>query len=102
MGGSGKAFSGVLVAQLRFHGCRSLKERRAPVRSLLDRLRNRGLSAAQVGPTGDARFAWIAAGCVSGSASGVQKLLDRAGQLLYDPRWEVLRTGMDIFETRLE
>ena len=100
--GSGKTFTGVIVAQLRFYGCASLKERRAPLRSLLERLRNRGMSAAQVGPTEDARFAWIAAGCVSGTPSGVKRLLERARQLLYDPRWELARSFVDIFETELE
>jgi uncharacterized protein YlxP (DUF503 family) len=99
---SSKVFSGVLAARLHFHGCRSLKQQRAPLRSLSDRLRNRGLSVSQAGPQGDPRLAWIAAGCVSGTVSGVEKLLERARQLLYDPRWEVVRVETDIFETDLE
>jgi len=100
--GSGKAFSGVLAARLHFRGCRSRKQQRAPLRSLSDRLRNRGLSVSQVASTEDPRFAWIAAGCVSGTVSGVEKLLERARQLLYDPRWEVVRVETDIFETDLD
>lgn len=93
-----RTFVGVLRVELHFPGLRTLKERRGLLRSLLDRLRGLGMSAAQVGPAGFIRQAWISAVCVSGTAAGADGMLDRAAGLLDSPAWEVVALDRDVFE----
>jgi uncharacterized protein YlxP (DUF503 family) len=97
-----RTFVGVLRSELFFPGLRTLKERRGPLRSLLDRLRGMGMSAAQVGPAGFVRQAWISAGCTSGTSAGVSRMLDRAAVLFESPEWELVSMDRDIFEASAE
>lgn len=87
---------GLIRVELYFRGCRTLKDRRAYLRSLKDRLSNMGFSVAQVGPPDMIQRAWIAGVCVSGTETGVSRLLDSAEKLMYSPEWELVNIDMDI------
>jgi uncharacterized protein YlxP (DUF503 family) len=87
---------GILRAELYFRGARTLKDRRGHLISLKDRLRNTGFAVAQVGPADLVQQAWIAAVFISGSRSGVRTALDRAGDILQDPAWELVSMERDI------
>jgi uncharacterized protein YlxP (DUF503 family) len=97
-----RTFVGVLRSELFFPGLRTLKERRGHLRSLLDRLRGMGMSAAQVGPVGFIQQAWISAGCISGTGAGVSHMLDRASVPFESPEWELVSMDRDIFEASAE
>jgi uncharacterized protein YlxP (DUF503 family) len=91
-----RAFVGLLHAELHFPGCDTLKDRRGHLRSLLDRLRNMGFSAAQVGDPARVGRAWIAASIVSGADGIVSGLLEKASMLLENPSWDVAGSSTDI------
>lgn len=97
---SPRAFVGVLQAELLFPGCRTLKDRRGHLRSLLDRLRGMGFSPCQVGEAGLASRAWISAACACSSMPAASRLLQRASALLDSPEWELVRSSdiVTVFE----
>lgn len=68
---------GVLELELRLHGCRSLKEKRSVVRSLIDRLRHTfGASVAEVDGQNEWQRAVIGAAIVSGDRLLVERFLN--------------------------
>lgn len=70
---------GALEVSLRLEGCRSLKDKRRIVRSLLDRLRHDlHLSVAEVGDNDLWGNAEIGIACVSGSVVQVEAVLQQA------------------------
>jgi uncharacterized protein YlxP (DUF503 family) len=91
-----RAFVGLLHAELHFPGCDTLKDRRGHLRSLLDRLRGMGFSAAQVGDPARVGRAWIAASIVSGTEGIASGMLEKASSLLENPSWEVAGSCSDI------
>jgi uncharacterized protein YlxP (DUF503 family) len=91
-----RTYTGTLVADLVLPGARSLKDRRAPLRSLVQRLRDRDLAAAQVGPPDLQQRAFIAVAAVSGSAAGVDELLDAAERILFASDFEVGAVTRDV------
>lgn len=93
-----KFFEGAIVAELIFRGARTLKDRRAFLRSITDRLRNAGFSSARIGHAGDVRRAWVAAVCVTGKESLARELLRRAGDILESPEWELVASDQAISE----
>ncbi len=89
-------FTGMIRAELFFRGCRTLKDRRAYLRSLKDRLSNMGFTVAQVGPANFVHRAWLIAVFISGSETEVRRLLDMAEKLMYNPNWELVELDTDI------
>lgn len=84
-----RTYTGTLVADLILPEARSLKDRRGPLRALVQRLRNRGLAAAQVGPPDLQQRVFLAVSAVSGSEGPVAELLDGAERLLFASEFEV-------------
>lgn len=93
---SEKLFIGIIRAELYFPGCKSLKGRRKFLLSLKYRLRNMGLSATQFGDTNLIQQAWIGAVYISGRYSEVQRILNLATKLFYNPEWELIDLETDI------
>ncbi len=91
-------YTGSLVADLILGGARSLKDLRAPLRALAQRLRNQGFTVARVGPAGLSQRAFLAIAAVSGEPELVEARLDEAERLLYDSPFEIadLRRGVAV------
>lgn len=77
-----RIFTGTLVADLILEGARSLKERRGPLRSLVQRLRNRDLAVAQVGPADLRQRVFLAVTAVAGAEGRTHEQLDAAERIL--------------------
>lgn len=84
-----RTYTGTLIADLVLPEARTLKERRGPLRALLQRLRNGDLAAAQVGPPELIQRAFVAVTAVSGCETRVQELLDGAERLIVASEFEV-------------
>ena len=84
-----RVYTGTLVADLVLPGARTLKDLRAPLRALVQKLRNLDYAVAQVGPSGRAQRAFVAVAVVSGDTGLVDGLLDGAERLLWDSPFEV-------------
>ena len=99
-----RAWVGILLADIRFPGSRTLKDRRGTLKSLLDRMRNIGFSAAQTGPADLVARAWITAACASGSERGARLMLDAAAGMLQDASFELggLETDIVLFDPGME
>jgi uncharacterized protein YlxP (DUF503 family) len=91
-----RTYTGTLVADLVLGEARSLKDRRAPLRALVQRLRNRRFCVAQVGPADLVQRVFLAVGAVAGSESGVEELLDGAERVLFASEFEVGSLRRDI------
>lgn len=91
-------YTGSLVADLVLTGARSLKDLRAPLRALAQRLRNHGFAVARVGPADLTQRAFLAVGAVSGEPELAEARLDEAERLLYDSPFEIadLRRGVTV------
>lgn len=84
-----RTHTGTLIADLVLDSARSLKDRRGPQRALLQRLRNAGLNAAQVGPTDLVQRWFLAVAAVSGEAGHLEGLLDEAERIIFAGEFEV-------------
>jgi len=84
-----RTYTGSLVADLILTGARSLKDRRAPLRALVQRLRNRHVAVAQVGPADLHQRAFLAVAVVAGSEARVGELLDGAERVLFASEFEI-------------
>ena len=84
-----RVHTGTLIADLILSEARSLKERRAVLRAVTQRLRNEGLAVAQIGPTELVQRAFLAVGAVSGSPSQVQQVLDGAERILFSSAFTI-------------
>jgi uncharacterized protein YlxP (DUF503 family) len=93
-----RIYTGTLTADLVLPGARSLKDMRAPLRALVQRLRNQDFAVARVGPADLFQRAFVAIAAVSGEADLVDGRLDEAERLLYDSPFEVadLRRGVTV------
>jgi uncharacterized protein YlxP (DUF503 family) len=93
-----RIYTGTLVADLVLPGSRTLKELRAPLRALVQKLRNQDFAVARVGPAELAQRAFLAVAAVSGEADLVEARLDEVERLLYDSPFEVadLRRGVAV------
>ena len=91
-----RTYTGTLIADLVLPEARSLKERRAPLRALVQRLRNRDLAAAQVGPADLRQRVFLAVAAVSGREGAVDELLDVAERILYASEFEVGALTRDV------
>ncbi len=84
-----RTYTGTLVADLILTGARTLKDRRAPLRALVQRLRNHHFAVAQVGPADLVQRAFLAIAVVAGSETMVDELLDGAERMLFASEFEV-------------
>lgn len=91
-----RIFYGTLRADLLLGYARSLKDRRKPLQALTQRLRNRGLAVAQVGPTDLTRRAFLAIAAVSGSETQLGELLDGAERVIFASEFEIADLNRDI------
>jgi len=88
--------SGTLLADLRLPHADSLKHRRQALRSLVQRLQNRRLAVAQVGPSDLKQRAFLLIGAVAGAASGLDEQLAAAERLLFASEFEVADVRRDV------
>jgi uncharacterized protein YlxP (DUF503 family) len=90
-----------VVVTLRLIGTHSLKEKRAVIRSLIERLRARHrLAAAEVGLQDDVRQAEIGFAAISGEAATARAQAENALRFIDDRvigRAEVIETRIDEF-----
>lgn len=99
-----EAWTGILLADLRFPGAHTLKERRGDLVSIRDRLRGLGFSVAQTGPPDLPGRAWLAASCTAGTHGAVEALLARAESVMLEGCAEVgsIGTGVCLFDPSME
>jgi uncharacterized protein YlxP (DUF503 family) len=91
-----RIFYGSLVADLVLPHARTIKDRRGPLRALIQVLRNQGLAVAQVGPTDLVQRAFVAVAAVSGRESRVNTQLDGAERILFASDFDVVDLQRDI------
>lgn len=93
-----RIYTGTLVADLVLPGSRSLKDQRAPLQALSQRLRNHGFAVARVGPVERAQRAFLAIAAVAGESEQLEARLDEAERLVFDSPFEVadLRRGVAV------
>lgn len=84
-----RTYTGTLIADLVLPEARNLKEKRAPLRALKQRLRNHDFAVAQVGPADLIQRAFLAVAAVSGSPGAVDEMLDKAERILFASGFEV-------------
>ncbi len=84
-----RIYTGTLVADLILPEAHSLKDRRGPLRALVQRLRNRDLAVAQVGPADLQQRVFLAVAAVSGSEGAVGELLDGAERTIFASEFAV-------------
>jgi len=75
---SGSGFAGLLVLDLHIPQARSLKEKRQPLRSCMQRLRNAGFSVSEVDHHDKWQRAQVAISIVGRGSGAVEDLLDSA------------------------
>ena len=85
-----RTYTGTLIADLILPAARTLKDRRGPLRSLKQRLRNQDFAVAQVGPAELIQRAFLAVSTVSGTAGKADELLDKAERILFASDFEVV------------
>ncbi len=88
--------TGTLVADLVLPGSRSLKDLRAPLRALVQKLRNQEYAVARVGPAELMQRAFLAIVAVSGDAEVVEGRLDEAERILFESPFEVADLRRDV------
>ena len=80
---------GYCLLEMRVHGSRSLKERRAVVRSVTERVRNRfNVAAAEVGGQDTWQSVDIGVACVSTSEAHCHEMLERVADFVRGSRAE--------------
>ncbi len=84
-----RIYTGTLAADLVLPEARTLKERRAPLRSLTQKLLNHDFAVAQVGPADLAQRVFLAIGAVSGDNGTLEARLDAAERILFASDFEV-------------
>lgn len=84
-----RVYTGTLIADLVLQEARNLKERRRPLRSLTQRLRNHDFAVAQVGPSDLIQRVFLAISVVSGCETQVTEMLDEAERILFGSDFEV-------------
>lgn len=91
-------FVGVLHLELRIPGCRSLKEKRQVLNSVLGGLRHKyNASVAETDHQDAWQMAGIGVACVSSDSAVVRRLMDRIEQTVSsEPRLEVLAVDAEV------
>jgi len=84
-----RVYTGTLIADLILQQARSLKDRRRPLRAMVQRLRNHDFAVAQVGPADLIQRVFLAISVVSGSESQATAMMDEAERILFASEFEV-------------
>lgn len=84
-----RTYTGTLIADLILPASRSLKDRRGPQRTLVQKLRNHDYAVAQVGPTDLVQRLFLAVTAVSNSETRVEEMLDGAERVMFASEFEV-------------
>ena len=84
-----RTYTGTLIADLVLNAARSLKDRRGPQRTLVQKLRNHDFAVAQVGPADLVQRLFLAVTAVSSSETRVDERLDGAERVLFASDFEV-------------
>ena len=84
-----RTYAGTLTADLVMTAARSLKDRRGPLRTLVQKLKNQGLAVAQVGPPDLIQRCFLCIGAVSGEETQVEGQLDSAERILFASEFDV-------------
>ena len=88
--------TGTLLADLLLPHAQSIKDRRQALRSLVQRLVNRRLAVAQVGPADLRQRAFLLVGAVAGDAAGLDQQLDAAERVIFASQFEVVDLRRDV------
>jgi len=84
-----RTYSGTLTADLVMTAARTLKDRRSPLRALVQKLKNQDFAVAQVGPPDLIQRCFLAVSTVSSEESRVEGLLDAAERIIFASEFEV-------------
>lgn len=84
-----RTFTGTLTADLILTAARNLKDRRGPLRALMQKLKNQDLAAAQVGPPDLIQRCFVSVCAVSSEETLVNGQLDAAERILFASDFEV-------------
>jgi len=84
-----RTYSGTLTADLVMTAARTLKDRRGPLRALVQKLKNQDFAVAQVGPADLIQRCFLAVSAVSNEESMVDGLLDAAERIIFASEFEV-------------
>lgn len=88
--------TGTLLADLVLPHAQSLKDRRQALRALSQRLLNRHLAVAQVGPAELRQRAFLLIGAVAGDSAGLDRQLDAAERVIFASDFEVADLRRDV------
>jgi len=91
-----RIYSGILTADLLMTAARTLKDKRGPLRALVQKLKNQGFCVAQVGPADLIQRCFLAIGTVANEESLADGLLDAAERILFASDFEVGDLRRDI------
>ena len=93
-----RIYSGTLIADLIMTEARTLKDKRGPLRALVQKLKNQGFAVAQVGPAELIQRCFLAVGAVANEESLADGLLDAAERIIFASEFEVgdLRRDMHV------
>jgi uncharacterized protein YlxP (DUF503 family) len=83
-------FAGLLVVDLHLPGAQSLKDKRGPLRSVLQHLRNAGFSASEVAYHDTWQRSQLAISMVARGNADIERLLDDAVRICERPDVEVV------------
>ncbi len=98
--GGAEGFAGLLVVDLHVPQSRSLKDKRSPVRSVTQSLKNAGFSASEVDHHDRLQVAQLAISIVARRASDVERLLDEAVRICERPEAEVVTRQRTVLSLR--
>ena len=84
-----RMYSGTLMVDLLLPYAQNLKERRRALQPLVQRLQNRRLAVAQIGPADLWQRAFLAVGAVAGSAAVLDEQLDAAERVIFARPFDV-------------
>jgi uncharacterized protein YlxP (DUF503 family) len=91
-----RIYSGTLTADLVMTAARTLKDKRAPLRALVQKLKNQGFAVAQVGPADLIQRCFLAIGAVANEETLADSLLDAAERIIFASEFEVGDLRRDI------
>ncbi|MFM8270312.1 MAG: DUF503 domain-containing protein [Pseudomonadota bacterium] len=92
-----KLFVGIARVSLFFRQSRNLKDKRAVLQSLKQKLRNKGWSVVEVGHQDDFKKAFLGFSYVASSAHAMEQAFNEAADVLIG-RFEVVRKTREILE----
>jgi uncharacterized protein YlxP (DUF503 family) len=91
-----RIYSGTLTADLVMSEAHTLKDRRGPLRALVQKLKNQGFAVAQVGPADLIQRCFLAVGAVANEESLADGLLDAAERIIFASDFEVADLRRDV------